>query len=374
MRPDPSADRLASLDQFRGATVLAMFAVNFVGGLANVPSGLKHHHTYCNFADTVMPAFLFAVGFGFRLSYVRRREKEGARAAVRHAVGRNLGLVVLGVVLYHLTGRYGRWAELTAAAADPGWFLLAAVKRGPFETLTHIGVTSLWVLPVIGAAGWVRLLWAAASAGLHVWASHAGYYAWNMTPPVGIDGGPLGFLTWTAPLVLGTLAHDGVRGKGWGLAHLLAVAAATMAAGFALSLPNKFTPPNAPDHALGWADALDGAPFTGPPAASAANYWTMSQRAGSVSYTLFAAGTAAAAFAGFVWLADRRGGRWAYLDLLGRHALAGYIVHAMVADAVKPFVPRDAPGWYVLAAGLVYLGLVTLILRHLDRHRLVLRL
>lgn len=100
----------------------------------------------------------------------------------------------------------------------------------------------------------------------------------------------------------------------------------------------------------------------------------MSQRAGSVSYTLFAAGTAAAAFAGFVWLADRRGLRWAYLDLLGRHALAGYIVHAMVADAVKPFVPRDAPGGYVLAAGLVYLGLVTLILRHLDRHRLVLRL
>jgi hypothetical protein len=281
---------------------------------------------------------------------------------------------VLGVVLYHLTGRYGRWAELTAAAADPGWFLLAAVKRGPFETLTHIGVTSLWVLPVIGAAGWVRLLWAAASAGLHVWASHAGYYAWNMTPPVGIDGGPLGFLTWTVPLVLGTLAHDGVRGKGWGLAHLLAVAAATMAAGFALSLPNKFTPPNAPDHALGWADALDGAPFTGPPAASAANYWTMSQRAGSVTYTLFGAGFAVIVYQLFRVFSDRLKFNVPVFDQFGRHALAAYIIHDMVAGMVKPFTPRDAPAWYVLSAFAVYFGVSWLFVRYLDRNKLFLRL
>jgi predicted acyltransferase len=40
---NPSPPRLASLDQFRGYTVLGMFLVNFVGGLAAVPAILKHH-------------------------------------------------------------------------------------------------------------------------------------------------------------------------------------------------------------------------------------------------------------------------------------------------------------------------------------------
>ena len=37
-----------------------------------------------------------------------------------------------------------------------------------------------------------NLLFAVASGGLHVYLSYAGYYSWNMTQPVGIDGGPLG--------------------------------------------------------------------------------------------------------------------------------------------------------------------------------------
>ena len=37
--------------------------------------------------------------------------------------------------------------------------------------------------------------------------SHYGYYAWVMERP-GIDGGPLGFLTWTIPLLVGSLAYD----------------------------------------------------------------------------------------------------------------------------------------------------------------------
>src|SRR5262249_28425897 len=65
----PPAPRLVSLDQFRGYTVLGMFLVNFVGGMSAVPDGLKHHHTYCSYADTIMPQFLLAVGFGMRLSF-----------------------------------------------------------------------------------------------------------------------------------------------------------------------------------------------------------------------------------------------------------------------------------------------------------------
>ena len=63
-QPTPArADRIASLDQFRGYTVVGMLLVNFLGGYKAVPALLKHHNTYCSYADTIMPQFLFAVGF-----------------------------------------------------------------------------------------------------------------------------------------------------------------------------------------------------------------------------------------------------------------------------------------------------------------------
>jgi hypothetical protein len=195
--PDHGPGRLASLDQFRGYTVLAMFLVNFVAGYAAVPRWLHFEHTYCSYHDTVMPQFFLAVGFALRLAFLRRRASGGAAAAYGRLARRGLGLLLLGAVVYHLTGKYDAWEQLADAWGrdGPGPFLLRAVKRGPFEALTHIGLTTLFVLPVVGAPGWVRALYAAAAAGLRAWASAAGYYAWNMATPPGIDGGPLGFLT-----------------------------------------------------------------------------------------------------------------------------------------------------------------------------------
>ena len=37
------------------------------------------------------------------------------------------------------------------------------------------------------------------------------YYQWNLTTPVGIDGGPLAFLSWSIPLLVGSLAYDSVN-------------------------------------------------------------------------------------------------------------------------------------------------------------------
>jgi predicted acyltransferase len=368
-----SSLRLASLDQFRGYTVLAMFAVNFVGGLANVPNGLKHHHTYCSFADTIMPQFLFAVGFGMRLSFLRRRETDGAKKAYLHFLGRCLGLILLGVLLYHLTGKYEKFADLTVKPF--GEFLLGTIKRHPFETLTHIGVTSLWVLPVVAAAGWVRVLFAAASGGLHVWFSHLGYYEWNMSGEKGIDGGPLGFLTWAIPLVLGTLTHDWVmRERPNGTGELFAIGLLVAVLGYGLSLLNKYTLPNDIRQYGDLKSIHDGFPFGGPPTVFAVNYWTMSQRAGSVTYPLFAAGFALMVYAACRVLCDRWGFRWGYLDLFGRHALAGYIVHDMADGAVKAFVPKDSPWWWVAIGFAVFLGLITVVLRYLDRNRLFLKL
>ena len=76
----------------------------------------------------------------------------------------------------------------------------------------------------------------------------------------------------------------------------------------------------------------------------------MSQRAGSLSYVTFAAGFSLLAYALFYVACDRWGWRLRLFQTFGTNALAAYILHDLVGEAVSPFVPRDAPGWY-LAAG-----------------------
>src|SRR5947209_2854392 len=141
--------RIISLDQFRGYTVLGMFFVNFVGSFDCIPAVFKHHNIYCSYADTIMPGFFFAVGFAYRLTLLRRLRSVGRQAAYWHVVQRNLGLILLGLVLYHLDGGVKSWAELQALGLSG--FLRTAFQREPFQTLVHIGIAALWVLPVIMA-------------------------------------------------------------------------------------------------------------------------------------------------------------------------------------------------------------------------------
>ena len=84
MRPTkPSDVRIVSLDQFRGYTVVGMLLVNFLGGYQAVPAVFKHHNTYCSYADTIMPQFFFAVGFAYRLTFLRRLGNGGFLAGRR---------------------------------------------------------------------------------------------------------------------------------------------------------------------------------------------------------------------------------------------------------------------------------------------------
>lgn len=140
-----------------------------------------------------------------------------------------------------------------------------------FQALTHIGAATLWVLPVILCSARALLLFAAASAGLHVILSHWFWYdtlhQWHV-----IDGGPLGFLTWTLPVVAGALACDAVHAaSGSTLRRLFQASAATMLAGYGLACLTQGGVLAAPPFFKPWH----------PP-----DLWTMSQRAGSVSYSL----------------------------------------------------------------------------------------
>ena len=171
-----------------------------------VPAILKHHNTYCSYADTIMPQFFFAVGFAYRLTFLRRVQTVGyaaaAAAAIRSESRADPARLRRSTTS---TASVSHWEELKAMTASE--FLGRAFRRELFQTLVHIAITSIWVLPVIAAGMWTRVLFLLASAGLHLWLSSWFYLHWAWNRPV-IDGGPLGFLSWTIPLLAGSLAYD----------------------------------------------------------------------------------------------------------------------------------------------------------------------
>jgi hypothetical protein len=251
-------------------------------------------------------------------------------------------------------------------------FLTEAFQRNYFQTLVHLAVTTLWVLPVVAAGPGVRVGYAVLSGVLHVWLSSRGYYDWVMGRP-GIDGGPLGFLTWTIPFLAGSLAYDLTTFPPGRRAFRLAVAGAVlMVLGYALSCLYQTAPPNGSHAAGGLAVRLAAPPGVRPDAP--ADLWTMSQRAGSVSYQTFAAGFAVATYALFVLACDGGRFRSGVFQTLGGNALAAYLIHGIVDNAMTPYLPKDAPPWFAVLAFVVFAGVCLVFVRYLDKHRIYLRL
>ena len=389
----PASNRIASLDQFRGYTVAGMFLVNFVGAFAVVPAVLKHHNTYCSYADTIMPQFFFAVGFAFRLTFGRRTQTDGLASAYLHFVRRMLGLALLAIVIYSAGGHAPSWEKFVN---DGPWEAIRDPLKGAwFQTLMHIAVTSLWILPVIRASGAVRIAYMIASAALQVVLSYWFYFDWVHTGC--IDGGPLGFLTWTLPTMVGTLACDAVTAADGRarVGKMFVWSAILMGLGYLLSCPTTLY--NVPDeqveslksqqraedavlpsrerldtHAITWAEP----PFMPPPDKEhrKENYWMMSQLAATLSYHVFGAGFSLAVYALFYVICDIWGLRLGLFRTLGTNALVGYILHGIVGDAVEHFISRDAPLWYVAAGFCLYFGITYLFIRHLEKSGIYLKL
>jgi predicted acyltransferase len=392
--PNPAAlQRLVSLDQFRGYTVIGMILVNYVGGFAVVPEVLKHHNDYCSYADTIMPQFLFAVGFAFRLTFERRVQREGLSAAYGRMVRRLLGLALVAIVVYGTSAPAETWKQLVELG--PFSALVPSLKRHWFQTLMHIAATSLWILPVIRSSFKVRIVYAAISAVLHVLLSWQFNFVWCNSSPNAIDGGPLGFLTWSIPAIVGTLACDlvAVQNTRTPWLKLIVVATALMVAGWGLSCGTRFYDVS-PEHIEEWKEqqlaenpvvpvgdqmqfrGLAEAPFVQPPPKTDRkwNYWMMSQRAGTLSYLTFCAGFSLLMYLLFHYLCDKRHVEVGLFRIFGTNALIAYILHSMVMGAMKPFVPKDAPGWYVATTWLVVMAVMWTFVRYLERNKVYLRL
>ncbi len=370
----PEKERFASLDQFRGYTVFGMFLVNFVGSYVLVKQHLpllSHHNTYCSYADTIMPQFFFAVGFSFRLTFLRRRESAGASSAIWHAIKRNFALLVVALFVHQLDGKFASWQAL--CESDLWTVLTTAFSKSFFQTLTHIAFASLWILPVVGAKPIWRWGYLIFSAVLFHALSVAGYYEWVTVKPGGIDGGVLGFMSWSIPTLMGTLAYDWVAAdRAASLKKLIAVGCGAMIVGYSLSCLNAITPPNTIPAGTSFMAYLVEPPFVAP--SRPINIWTMSQKAGAVSYMVFGGGFSMVVLALFVAASDL--GKWeiGLFRTLGVNALAGYILHDLVNATIRPFVPKDSPLWWVFAGFGVSLLICYVCLRHLEKQKVFLRL
>lgn len=235
--PQQPAQRLLSVDAFRGLTIAGMILVNTPGSWSHIYGPLRHADWHgLTPTDLVFPFFLFIVGVSITLAFARRREQGAARSALLAQIVRRSALLILlgwsmagfpdlrligpfvtaivGLGLWRpgegggsrdepaltdAAGRAGRWRGPVAAALVFGaiaWFVLdfafydASGLRVP-GVLPRIGLCyfAAGVIVLTGGIGW-RIGWVVALtvgywALLTLVAAPAGYEA-NVVGPEGL--------------------------------------------------------------------------------------------------------------------------------------------------------------------------------------------
>lgn len=405
-----NSQRIVSMDQFRGYTVAGMVLVNFLGDFGVIHPVFKHHNTYLSYADTIMPSFHFAVGFALRLTLLKRLESLGPAAAYARMVRRNLGLILLSMVLTMGDQRFPTWSALCQKGF---WGALAGPLKCDFwGTLAIIGVTSLAVLPVMAARARTRIACVIGCLGLHAWLSHAFYFDfmygrpgnwlgqfWGADETRGLDGGPLGFLAWAVPQLVGSLAYDAVAGGSPGRAFpklffggLLLLGLGYGLSGFSLLYPvtepatteegtalvarSPVVPPLGELSAKSPRELLAPPPFVQPTAQEQRelSYWLMGKRVVTLPFNLASTGFALALYALFVLLCDIGSLQMGLFRTFGQNPLATYLIHEMINHAVTGYVPGDSPLYWVTIGFVIYASLTYAFVHYLEKNGIFLRM
>lgn len=366
-----SHDRLVSLDQFRGYTVAAMIFVDWFGFFENVPSNLQHHNTFCSYADIIMPQFLFAVGFAFRLTFPRRLEHDGMAAAYRKVFVRSVGLFILATAFYGLNGNFKSWDDVVELGALG--YVTQLLSGRPWATLAHIAATALWILPVIHRGPRARFAFLVFTTALYWAMSQVWYYQYVGEARVS-EGGPFGFMSWAIPALIGSFACDAVKGReardalrlilGWGVALCVF--------GYGLSCVTAIKYGVADPTLTGWRAYLASPPFSWP--VHPQDFWTMAQNAGTLSYQFFCAGASMLSYGFFLWFSDIRGRQIGLFRTFGENPLVPYLMHrAIVRRVIRP-IPSDAPFWFLLIGCALFMWYNWFFTRYLEKRKIFVRL
>lgn len=396
--------RLASLDVFRGLTIIGMLIVNNPGDAAAAFPQLRHSAwNGWTLADLVFPFFLFVVGITTHLSLRSRRARGDSDDCIRWQIFRRGGLIfAIGLLLNwfpfyqygtiaghprptfldHFVGRLLELRLLGVLQRIGIAYVVAAFLTWRASTRRMVVLTALlligyWLvmtaLPVPGEAGtrgyallgspaqtlsaWVdrvTLDWSRWGLGRHLWEE-----SWVYDPE-----GLLSTVPSIATVMLGVLAGRWLaspRSSGERLKGLFAAGAALTVAGLAWGL---LFPINK-------------------------NLW-------SSSYVLFTAGVASLTLAAISWLIDvRQRGHWTRAFVVfGLNPITAYVgaeLAAVLFDSTiklrvagelqsvhRLFYERALATWLVpnvasLVYSLAFVSLWYLVLRELYRRGIVLK-
>ena len=222
--PQPSTQRLRSLDVFRGATIAAMILVNNAGDGDKTYWPLLHAEWHgWTPTDLVFPFFLFALGIAVPYSFAGRLERSGGdrRPLHRQIVRRTLIIFALGLFLNWFPFYTVDWstaripgvlqriavAYLVAALAWlhlrpwPRMFLFLALLAGYWLAMVLVPV------PGHGAGD------LSPQGNLAAWLDHLilGHHTWKKAPGPGDPEGILSTLPAIATALFGLAIGDMLR-------------------------------------------------------------------------------------------------------------------------------------------------------------------
>lgn len=324
-----TAERVASLDAFRGLAIAGMILVNNPGSWAQVYPPLRHAEWHgWTPTDLIFPYFLFILGAALPFSFARRMDG-GARRTdlLLHIARRSAILVVLGLAMRAIPDF--DFAEMRVAGVLQRIGLVYFAAAGLYVVASR---ERRWAIAPLLLLGYWALL---------AWVPVPGFGAGDLSPegnlPAHLDRllmpGRLWQDTWdpegllsTVPAVvtalLGVFTGEWLRSGAPGPK----LARGMVGAGVALT-------------ALGW---LWGLVFP-----INKNLWTS-------SYVLFTAGTALVLFSVLFHLIDVRGRRGAWerwMVVYGMNAIAIFVASGMVTKTLARLrvgdgdSARSAYGW-----------------------------
>ncbi|HNR29593.1 MAG TPA: heparan-alpha-glucosaminide N-acetyltransferase domain-containing protein [Candidatus Hydrogenedentes bacterium] len=316
--------RVIAIDQLRGYAIFGMVLVNSLGIFDAMPWVFKHHREGYSYADTIAPLFVFVVGMGFRISLPRRVAADGRKAAYLHAARRYGLLMVLGLL-------YGGFD----------------LKVGIWDALMDIGCAGFLALPFLERSMCVRVLAGCVYLVLYEAVFRlTGYGAWALANT--INGGPLGTLSYTLVILLGTVAWDIVA-----TGERRRILTATLGLGAVLV-------------GMGWLFGAAWGEFK--------PFWPFSQYAMTSPYVLYSTGLCFLTLAAFYLLCDIARVRLPHLGVLGKNPLVLYLIQAGLCILIEVVVRQDAPMFIAFAAFLMNYGVVYTVGRALDRRGIILKL
>lgn len=135
------SSRIASIDIFRGLTMVVMIFVNDLASVHGLPWWTYHvprNVDAMTYVDMVFPLFLFIVGMSLPLAVEQRLKKNPSTISLwAHVLFRTLGLLAFGLILAndrkgdpsHMGISNGLWTLLALSGATLAWSVYTGSKR-----------------------------------------------------------------------------------------------------------------------------------------------------------------------------------------------------------------------------------------------------